>query len=85
MSQDAPTEPITVRGAKSTISEIDALAAAMDRSRNYIVNQALRQYLETNAWPIERIKAGIVAAREGRVRSAKGVFSDIAARHGWDR
>jgi len=85
MSQNAPTEPITVRATKATISEIDALAAAMDRSRNYIVNEALRQYLETNAWQIERIKAGIAAAREGRVRPAEQVFADIAARHGWDR
>ena len=85
MSQDTPTAPITIRSAKATISEIDALAAAMDRSRNYIVNQALRQYLEMNAWQIERIKAGIAAARDGRVRPAGEVFADIAARHGWDR
>jgi metal-responsive CopG/Arc/MetJ family transcriptional regulator len=58
MNHDQPTEPITIRTAKQIISEIDALAAAMDRSRNYVVNQALRQYLETNAWQIERIKAG---------------------------
>jgi len=85
MSQEQPTEPITVRAAKATINEIDALAAAMDRSRNYVVNQALRLYLETNAWQIERIRAGIAAARDGRVRPAEEVFADIAARHGWDR
>ena len=85
MDQNAPTEPITVRAAKQVVSEIDALVAAMGRSRNDIVNQALRQYLETNAWQIARIKAGLAAARKGRVRPAKTVFSDIAARHGWDR
>lgn len=85
MSQDRPTEPITVRAAKEIVNEIDALAAAMDRSRNYIVNQALRQYLETNAWQVERIKAGLAAARDGRVRPAEDVFAGIAAKHGWDR
>lgn len=85
MSQDRPTEPITVRAAKDVVDEIDALAAAMDRSRNYVVNQALRQYLEANAWQIERIREGIAAARDGRVRPADDVFADIAARHGWDR
>ena len=83
MNHDPATAPITIRAAKETVSEIDALAAAMDRSRNYIVNQALRQYLETNAWQIERIKAGIAAAREGRVRPADDVFADIGAKHGW--
>lgn len=83
MPLDHPTEPITVRAAKQMVSEIDALAAAMDRSRNYVVVQALKQYLEANAWQIERISAGIAAAREGRVRAADDVFSDIAAKRGW--
>ena len=84
MSQDRPTEPITVRAAKQMVSEIDALAMAMDRSRNYVVVQALKQYLEANAWQIERISAGIAAAREGQVRPAEEVFSDIAAKRGWE-
>jgi predicted transcriptional regulator len=85
MSRDAPTEPMTVRATKDIIDQIDALAATMDRSRNYVVNQALQQYLEANAWQIERIKDGIAAAREGRVRPAEDVFADIAAKHGWKR
>jgi metal-responsive CopG/Arc/MetJ family transcriptional regulator len=55
--QRAASEPITIRTAK--VSEIDALANAMDRSRNYIVNQAIEQYLEANTWQMERIKSGI--------------------------
>lgn len=85
MRPNRPTEPITIRAAKNVVSEIDALAAAMDRSRNYVVNEALEQYLAANAWQIERIKAGIDAAREGRVRPAEGVFADIAAKHRWKR
>jgi predicted transcriptional regulator len=80
---DPNTAPITVRAAKTMVSEIDALAAAMDRSRNYIVNQALQQYLEANTWQIERIKEGLAAAQDGRVRPAEAVFADIAAKHGW--
>ncbi len=78
-----PTEPITVRATKETVVEIDALAAAMDRSRNYVVNQALQHYLEANAWQIARIKEGIAAVHEGRVHSAEDVFASIAAKHGW--
>ena len=85
MAQNHPTEPITVRAKKEIVTEIDALASAMDRSRNYVVVQALEQYLETNAWQIERIKDGIAAAREGRVVAADDVFSGIAAKHGWKR
>lgn len=83
MSTRAVSEPITIRTSK--VAEIDALAEAMDRSRNYIVNQAIEQYLEANAWQIERIKEGIAAAREGRVEPADEVFAAIAVKHGWTR
>lgn len=79
----ATSEPITIRTAK--VSEIDALARAMDRSRNYIVNQAIEQYLQANLWQMERIKDGVAAVRDGRVLSADAVFGGIAAKHGWTR
>jgi len=83
MPQQAPSEPITIRTSK--VAEIDALAGAMDRSRNYIVNQAIEHYLAANAWQLERITTGIAAAREGRVLPASEVFAGIAAKHGWTR
>lgn len=85
MSQATPTAPITVRTAKTTVERIDALAASMDRSRNYLVNQAIDQYLEANAWQVERIKAGLADAEAGRIEPADEVFDAIAARHGWAR
>lgn len=84
MKHEPPTAPITIRAAKEMVSEIDALASAMDRSRNYVINQAIQQFLETNAWQVERIRAGIEDAREGRVRSAREAFAEIAAKHGWE-
>ena len=46
MAEDSPTAPITIRAAPAMIHEIDAIAAAMDRSRNYVINQALRFFLD---------------------------------------
>lgn len=83
MPQQAPSEPITIRTSK--VAEIDALAGAMDRSRNYIVNQAIEQYLAANAWQMERITTGIAAVREGNVLPASEVFAGIATKHGWTR
>lgn len=57
----------------------------MDRSRNYVVNQAIEQHLEGNAWQMERITAGISAVREGDVLPAEQVFDGIAAKRGWSR
>lgn len=83
MPQRTASEPITIRTSK--VAEIDALASAMDRSRNYVVNQAIEQYLAANAWQVERIREGLAAAREGRVLPADEVFAGIAAKHGWPR
>jgi predicted transcriptional regulator len=79
------TEPITIRTDKKNVADIDALATALDRSRNYVLNQAIQQYLEINAWQVERILAGIKAADEGRVRPADDVFSEIAKEYGWEK
>ena len=83
MQNTAGSEPITIRTAK--VAEIDALARAMDRSRNYIVNQAIEQYLAANAWQMERIAKGITAAQAGDLAPADAVFDDIAAKNGWAR
>lgn len=83
MSRQSSSEPITIPATK--VAEIDALATAMDSSRDEIVNQAIEQYLTANAWQIERIREGIEAAREGRIIPAEDVFADIAAKHGWSR
>lgn len=74
---------ITIRTDK--VAEIDALASATGRSRSDIVNEAIDQFLDTNAWQVERIGAGLAAARAGRVAPADQVFSTIAAKHGWSR
>lgn len=60
------TEAFTVRSDKKKVRKLDKLAAQQDRSRNYIVNQAIDQLLELHAWQDERVKEGIKAADEGR-------------------
>ena len=83
MPRQSSSEPITIRTTR--VAEIDALAAATDSTRDDIVNQAIEQYLTANTWQIERIREGIVAAREGHTVAADDVFAGIAAKHGWSR
>ena len=77
------TEPITVRASSELVAELEALAAATDRSRNYIVVQALQQYVANNSWQVEGIKEGIAAADAGDVLDGEEVFASIAKKHGW--
>ncbi len=61
------TEAFTVRAESNLVNQLDHLADTLDRSRNYIVNQALKEYLEQHAWQIEKIGQGIAAADRGEV------------------
>ena len=63
------TEAFTVRSDSKKVKQLDKLASQMDRSRNYLVNQAIDQLLEIHAWQIEQTKRGIKAADEGRFAS----------------
>lgn len=59
------TEAFSVRTDPEKVKQLDRLAKQMDRSRNYIVNQAIDQLLELHAWQDERVSAGIRAADQG--------------------
>lgn len=81
MSQRAVSAPITIRTNK--VAEIDALASAMDRSRNYIVNQAIERYLEANTGRDEPIEGGASTAPVDRAAPIDKAMSsaDRAAPH----
>jgi len=63
------TEAFSVRADSKKVKQLDKIAKQQDRSRNYLVNQAIDQLLELHQWQIERVKEGIKAADEGRFAS----------------
>ena len=60
------TEAFSVRADSKKVKQLDRIAKQQDRSRNYVVNQAIDQLLELHAWQDERTREGISAADEGR-------------------
>jgi predicted transcriptional regulator len=63
------TEAFSVRADSKKVRQLDRIAKQQDRSRNYLVNQAIDQLLELHAWQSERVKEGIKAADKGRFAS----------------
>ena len=63
------TEAFSVRADTKKVKQLDRIAKQQDRSRNYLVNQAIDQLLELHAWQNERVKEGINAADHGRFPS----------------
>jgi predicted transcriptional regulator len=61
------TEVFTVRAESELAHKLDHLVNSLDRSRNYLVNQALKEYLEHHAWQIEKINQGIAAVDRGEL------------------
>jgi len=59
------TAAFTIRLDDEMLAKLDALAADTDRSRNWIAAKAIENYVELNAWQIQRIKEGIAEADRG--------------------
>ena len=58
---------------ESKLQKLDALCKATDRSRNWLVNQALSTYLDLQSWQITKIEAGLAEANRGEFASDEAV------------
>ena len=74
-----PTGPNTIRTSKDIVTQIDTLAADMDRSRSYVVNQAIQQYLAYHQVLQKKIERGLDDAKEGRLTASDEVMKEIRA------
>ena len=52
----------TIRIDEDVLRALDELAEKTDRSRTWLVNQAVQDYVALNAWQLEKIESGIAAA-----------------------
>lgn len=69
----AETVSTSFRASKDKIERIDSIAAAMGRSRNWLLNKALDDILEHQAWFAEEVQKGIEAADKGEFASTEEV------------
>ena len=67
----------TVRLEDDVLKRLDGLAAAMNRPRNWVIQQAVDQYLDYEAWFVEQVKAGLREGEEGKVASHGKVVARI--------
>ena len=70
--EDSMPDPgaFTVRIPVALKDQVDDLAAAIDRSRAWVVNRAIEEYIANQAWQIAEIKKGIAEADAGDFASA---------------
>ncbi len=56
---------MTVRIDEETSMRLEQLASATERSKSWILQKALSDYLDLNAWQVAEIEAGIREADAG--------------------
>ena len=64
------TGNITVRISSDTQKKLDHVAVSVDRSRNWVINEAIENYLSVYEWQEKRISERLNSAAKG------GVFLD---------
>jgi predicted transcriptional regulator len=73
----AESEMLTVRVSPETKKQLEALAKETKRSKSFLAAEAISSYLETQAWQLEQIKAGIADLDAGRTVSGDKVLAWI--------
>ena len=58
---------ISFRAVAETIDSLDSLAAAQDRSRSYLINEAITNYIELHAYQDALVRKGLAEMRKGHV------------------
>jgi predicted transcriptional regulator len=71
---------ITIRTSAEIVTAITKLAESMNRSRNWVIEAALRNYLDTQAWQVEGIRKALAQADADELVSHEDVFSALGAR-----
>jgi len=60
---------VSFRANSEKIAALDSLAAAQDRPRSYLINEAISNYIELHAYQDALVRKGLEDMRKGRVVS----------------
>jgi predicted transcriptional regulator len=68
---------ISFRADAEKIDTLDSLAAAQDRSRSYLINEAITNYIELHAYQDALVRKGLEEMRKRRVVSHERVVKRL--------
>lgn len=73
-------ETVNFRAPSKKIRSLDAIAAALDRDRSYVINEAIAAYLELYRWHLRHIREGIRQADSGEFATDREVAAAFTRR-----
>jgi RHH-type rel operon transcriptional repressor/antitoxin RelB len=68
---------ISFRAVAEKIEALDSLATAQERSRSYLINEAITNYIELQAYQDALVRKGLEEMRKGRVVSHEQVLKRL--------
>jgi predicted transcriptional regulator len=68
---------ISFRADAEKIDALDSLAAAQDRPRSYLINEAITNYIQLHAYQDALVRKGLEDMRRGRVVSHEEVVKRL--------
>lgn len=69
------SSPVSVRLQPAINEQLTAIAEALDRSKSWVIEQAVKDYVALDAWRQAAIEEGIRDADAGRVASHEDVVA----------
>jgi len=70
------SQTVSIRLADETLKKIDVMAKAADRSRAWLMAQAVTQYVEHEVWQLDAIKKSLEKLETGNAKFAE--HEDVA-------
>lgn len=71
---------ISFRAVAKKIDALDSLATMQDRPRSYLINEAIANYIELQAYQDALVRKGLQEMRKGRVVSHEEVVKRLKRR-----
>ncbi len=71
----------TIRMDDNVLDRIDSMAKSVNRSRTWVINQAVERFLSYEEWFVQEVKEGINEATNGELASHEKVGERFAR---WD-
>ncbi len=74
--------PVSVRLQPELHDQVATIAEALDRPKSWVIEQAVKDFVEVQQWQLAAIDEGVVAADAGRLVAHEDVVAWVAS---WDQ
>ncbi len=79
MPEGPTTIPVSLRMPADLIETLDKIAAALERSRSWVMLRALRQYIADEGQEVLDVQEGIAEAERGEMVPIEDVLAEMDA------